>query len=289
MTSQQDSSVSNEINGVSAAHVCAIPELLEAILIQLEPIDILISQRVARSWNKTIHGSKRIRQALFVEPEAVHTAWFAHLVTNWDTYSLELPQSNSFMIGKYAVAQLSGAEISSYQTVPNKHDRIAVKARLNSMLHGRGHFKPMTLDDRVERGEALRLGRTKKNARGYGRQMFLTQPPCKEVLIWIDWGQPKRICNEDGVRFWQVLEITESATPTAYLPHIFMLAKGTIALTEAEEKMVEVELGKKENDDGMVGVRDGVQDSWQVIGQTNNPSQTPATQVIAAVRKWLGW
>ena len=258
MPSHEDLSTANENSGVLAARVFAIPELLEAILILLQPQDILISQRVARTWNKTIYGSKRIRQALFVEPEPVKRAWVSRLHVDDE----EAGESNSFKVGKYAVTQISAKQLSQLQDVPNEHERISIKAQLNTMLHVRGHWKHMTLDDRIERGEGLRLGRTKKNILGYGRQMFLTQPPCKEVFIWTDWGQSKRVYNEDGVRFWQVLEITEQATVTAYLPHMFMLAKGVIALTEAEEEMVREELGQKGEErsgDGLVGARDGPQ------------------------------
>lgn len=289
MTSHQDISTSNENNGVLAARVFAIPELLEAILILLQPQDILISQRVARTWKHTIDGSKRIRQALFIEPEPAQTAWLTMNIPDGEL----IAESNTFKVGKYTVAQVPASSIPQGREDGNPYiwPIISIKAHLNTMLHMRGHWKQMTLDDRIERGEGLRLGRTKKKILGYGRQMFLTQPPCKEVLVWIDWGQPKRVYNEGGVRFWQVLEITEGATMTAYLPHMFMLAKGVIALTDAEEEMVREELGKKgEKGDGipLVGARDGPQYTWEVV-QTSGTSQIPGGRAVEAVRQWLGW
>lgn len=59
----------NEIIGVSAGKkVLMLPELFEAILLQLSFQDILINaQRVCRVWSEAIRASPRLQQALFFE------------------------------------------------------------------------------------------------------------------------------------------------------------------------------------------------------------------------------
>ena len=285
MTSQGDIPISPSNHGQVASRVFAIPELLESILLLLPTADILISQRVAKTWKTTIDGSKRLRQALFIEAVPPQTAWVAR--KSEDVEPIEGP--NTFRCDRYIVTQVAAS------AVPECHDaktRIPIHVCLNTVLHQRGHWKHMSLDDRIERGEGLRLGRTKKKILGYGRQMYLTQPPCNEVFIWIDWGQPQRIFNETGVRFWQVLEITEQAGTVLYLPHMFMLAKGVIALTESEEGMVERELVKAEEreGDGNVDLRAEEGEAGDgLVQQGGQGAEAEWNWVSGTIRRWIGW
>ena len=240
MTSNDDTSRSTENNG-SASKAFAIPELLEAILLHLTTRDLLLSQRVAKNWKSTISASRLLRQALFLEPIPAQTAWIARL--RRDEEVLEEP--NTFELGKFTVTQLPASQLPNIQDDEVTTTHTALHVRLNTLLHTRGHWKQLTLDDRIERGEGLRLGRTKSKIRGYGAEMFLTQPPCTEILLWVNWGRPSRICRAEGVRFGDVLEQVESAPVLPYLPHLFMLAKGCVALTEEEERVVGEKLGLK--------------------------------------------
>ena len=53
----------------SAEQVFRLPELLEIILLYLPQKDLLLSQRVARSFRRTIQGSVRLQKALFFTPD----------------------------------------------------------------------------------------------------------------------------------------------------------------------------------------------------------------------------
>ena len=55
-------------NFKAASRVLEIAELHEMILYELPPLDLLISQRVSRSWQNTISKSKKLQQALFFQP-----------------------------------------------------------------------------------------------------------------------------------------------------------------------------------------------------------------------------
>ena len=61
----------------------------------------------------------------------------------------------------------------------------------------------------------------------------------------MNWGRPSRICRAEGVRFGDVLEQVERAPVLPYLPHLFMQAKGCVALTEEEGRVVGEKLGVK--------------------------------------------
>lgn len=178
MTSQDDiASISATSHGQSAPEVFAIPELLESILLLLPTEDLLISQRVSRTWKTTIDGSKRLRQALFVEAIPPQTAWIARPHSE-DGEVLPEEQPDSFKVDKYTVTPVPASSLPQ-STPEDQADSFTLTSHLctlNTLLHHRGHWKQMTLADRIERGEGLRLGRTQKKILGFGRQMFLTQP-----------------------------------------------------------------------------------------------------------------
>lgn len=64
---------------MSAAHaVFATFELLEAVLIQLSPADLLLSaQQVSKQWNAIIHTSFRLKRKLFLEATTSKTIVYA--------------------------------------------------------------------------------------------------------------------------------------------------------------------------------------------------------------------
>lgn len=51
-----------------AAAVLGVTELLEKVLIELDPKTLLLSQRVSKSWRALITSSIRLQRALFLEP-----------------------------------------------------------------------------------------------------------------------------------------------------------------------------------------------------------------------------
>lgn len=58
----------------ASSKVFAIPELLEKILMDLGIRELLVNaQRVDKTWHATIKGSKKLQQALFLEPIPLET------------------------------------------------------------------------------------------------------------------------------------------------------------------------------------------------------------------------
>ncbi|KAK3719910.1 hypothetical protein LTR37_004033 [Vermiconidia calcicola] len=58
-----------EIAGPAVEEVFRLPELLESVLLHLSQKELLLSQRVSRSFRNTIQGSVRLQKALFFTPD----------------------------------------------------------------------------------------------------------------------------------------------------------------------------------------------------------------------------
>ena len=232
----------NDCHGLAAAKLFAIPELLETILLLLQPKELLTIQRVSKTFQTTICSLPAIRRLLFLDPITETEAWVARPWTERPRGEAWQPESQSFMIGRYTVLQLPMHEALSTPvwTWHGQSHRVAIKVMLNPSIPGLslGHWKAMTLADRLEKGEGLRMERSQRKILGLGREMFLTQPPCKEVHVWANWNQPKLVRDDVGVRLGQVLEFIDGVDAPAYMPYVFMLAKGVIALTAEDESMV---------------------------------------------------
>jgi len=67
----KDTPSPDDMTTKTAEQVAAIPELLEAILLELPPIDLLFAQRVSTTFRDTIHSSANIRRVLLYEEAAV--------------------------------------------------------------------------------------------------------------------------------------------------------------------------------------------------------------------------
>jgi hypothetical protein len=83
--------------GPAVDKVLAIPELLEEILLNLPLRRLLLSQRVDKNFKDVIHGSFRIRKALWLEPstsdvikwhpEADPRGWRRPFTGSWRRYA----------------------------------------------------------------------------------------------------------------------------------------------------------------------------------------------------------
>jgi hypothetical protein len=57
----------------AAQRLLQIPELLEVVLLELQPQELLLSQRVSRSFKQTIEGSTKLQQKLFYQRDPTQT------------------------------------------------------------------------------------------------------------------------------------------------------------------------------------------------------------------------
>lgn len=69
-----------------------LTELLEATLMFLPMRHILVSQRVARRWQKVIQGSKKLQQTIFMRPRETDHAWEVYPDTSGSTRGITAVQ-----------------------------------------------------------------------------------------------------------------------------------------------------------------------------------------------------
>lgn len=217
----------------SASRAFAIPELLESVLSHLPTRDLLLLQRVARLWKTTIEQSLPLRQSLFLEPTVPDTAWL--LQSGRDPSETNSPQT--FRIGPLAAQQVPANRIQADQL--NDRKSHCFQSTLNDLLIERGHWRPLSLHERAQNGETVRLSRPRCPVLGSGLRMFLTQPPCCHLSLWLNWGRPIQIHNGEGIRFEEVLREIADSPILPYLPHIFMQLQDVVCLSDADEKQVE--------------------------------------------------
>ena len=216
----------------AAAIVLGLPELLESILLQLPTRDLLVLQRVARLWKITVEQSSVLRQTLFLEPVAYKTAW---IVRN-ELYEDGIASCQSFKLGRKVVYQVPGDRVDEEQL--KEQGKYSFKSMLNELVLKRGHWRPLSLEERAQQGEGVRLSRPKCSVLGSGLSMYLTQPPCCYLSLWLNWGRPIYVHKEEGIRLEDVLREIQGAPILPYLPHIFMQLQDVICLTDAEEDHV---------------------------------------------------
>lgn len=65
--------LSLQANGIAGSKMAAIPELVEYILLELPLRDVLLAQRIDRTWRNIIQGSSKLQKALFFRPSVDHT------------------------------------------------------------------------------------------------------------------------------------------------------------------------------------------------------------------------
>ncbi|KAK3719727.1 hypothetical protein LTR37_004264 [Vermiconidia calcicola] len=208
--------------------VLNVPELLEIVLLHLSAKDLLLSQRVARLWRRTVQRSKSLRQTLFLEHVEPTTAW---VLQRGDS---EVVRAGPFSLGSKIVRELPAEDIHKVQ-VPDQTG-YSYKAIWNDLLLRPGHWRHLSLDDRAQNGEGACLVKFSATAPDAARAMFLTHPPCTHLLLWLNWGEPEEISKPNGIRLGDVLRKVEAAPRTPYLREVFMRLKGVVCPTKADEK-----------------------------------------------------
>lgn len=150
--------------------VFALPELLEAILLELPMQDLLFAQSVDKTFRDTIKGSKAIQMALFFEPNK------RVLQPN------EAPVLNPLL--QKVLTKLVGEQVTSHASCDVRPNGTDTKTHhLHIPLHGlisEHNLKPSA--------------RKSKSWKG----MFVSDPPCS-IYAMDAWGRHSSFCGE-GIR-----------------------------------------------------------------------------------------
>ena len=162
---------------VAGKTVAGVPELVEMILLQLPVKDVLLAQRVDRTWQGVITGSPKLQQALFFRPCSVHKAY----VTNSHYTSMQPcrspaecdPKERRFPIARTA------AHDNPYWTTDGKDQ---VKVLLNPYIQHWGDGYDILYRNRLGKGLGRKHAAFTRPEASW-RKMLLTQPPLREAVV----------------------------------------------------------------------------------------------------------
>lgn len=147
---------------MTAAEVFNIPELLEAILFELDMRSLLSSQAVNRAFEATIRGSDALREKLFFLPVPDEGQDDSELIANPMLGLLQYPVCRAKMEG------------SACRINQNKHEKTTKKLAFPAGLHLARIGGPDILHDPP--GPGL-LEHSLPCGSGSWQHMLLTQPP----------------------------------------------------------------------------------------------------------------
>jgi hypothetical protein len=187
----------------SASQVFRIPELLELVLLHLAQRDILLAQRVSRSFRQTIEGSLRLQRALFLAPDwklegLVFDSWSANSCPH------QKPVNNRLLLrafpGNYPTVSLV---IVNDSPTPNE---MAIGRR------GSEHWSwdvciSFPADHEPFCSPAVSYPEAS------WRRMYLSQPPCTDLYLTRRYQKSMNpaMVIPDGIRMGEFFEQTTKA------------------------------------------------------------------------------
>ena len=231
MIELSDKSTTTAIDS-SIDEVFRLPELLEIVLLHLPQKDILLSQRVSRSFRRTIQGSVRLQKALFLAPDwnLEGRAFNAYAMHNRPGRK---PENNRLLLRAFP---------GCYPTVT----LVIVNdtPTLNELEIGRRGNEHWSWDVCIS-FPADRPPNTKPAVlypEASWRQMFLSQPPCTSLHLVRRWQRSLNpaVVREDGIKMG---EFVDEATKTERTWHQSYISsdrdwhfEGNIRVSSLEEE-----------------------------------------------------
>ena len=187
----------------AAVHLFRLPELLELVLLYLPQKDILLSQRVSRSFRNTISGSVRLQKALFFSPDWNLEGRTFNAYANNNRPGRK-PENNVLLLRAFP---------GCYPTVtlvivndpPNHNEN---EANRRGSEHWSWDVCICFPADRAPNTKPAVL-----YPEASWRKMFLSQPPCTNLHLVRRWQRSHRpaIVREEGIKMG---EFVDEATKT---------------------------------------------------------------------------
>ncbi|EME41878.1 hypothetical protein DOTSEDRAFT_26989 [Dothistroma septosporum NZE10] len=243
-------------------------ELFEAILLQLPMTDLINYRLVNKTWFRTIHGSPRLMQRLFLAPKMAdsHPLWI------YDHQHITLKEYTTRDVDLRAIQTKS--QYAAYETWRKQHRMMRPSILNPIMLTSDASQLRGSLLRRASHCEIIRL-RFSPNLRNLGspniyHEMFLCQPPVEEIQVQFFYhldktmrrGRPLTtgqhglvVRREGGVKFKDILE--------TFLEHVeagsFLLPSSNYHIEVRPEKFSSVVylLGAIFADEGEIGQIEG--------------------------------
>lgn len=183
---QQLSACQPPRNRPASLHVLGTTELLETILLGLPMQDLLLDQRVCRSWRALITSSIRLQQALFLEP--VPYGNVSYLDWRLDDKDFYDDSRAKLALGEH----LRGPERDRMPTIypshwgKTRHDAGAYHVFVNPLLLRL--FPVLDKNGIYYKQETKDLPTPAQNETASWRGMFFVQPPVNWMAVEWDSG-----------------------------------------------------------------------------------------------------
>ena len=177
----------------AAAKVFNITELLESILLNLDPCTLLLCSRVDRTWRAAAHGNIYLRRKLFLEPATLDQVKELGLVHKNTVFLLDAQRENYFVLNPVAIDyELLCAEDCGPTYLPDGLRAVLEEFRPEDKEEYTATYVLLTprvlstafrhnADDAVKERAADLPGTPRKAVRSARAlpQMLLTQPPMR--------------------------------------------------------------------------------------------------------------
>lgn len=213
-----------------------IPELLELILSTLSFNDLFATLRVAQSWRRTILTSTPLRRTLFLSPIPTTTAYRLGKLEAQSTYSVTTTNPTP----PYTIIP-TPSDLNE-TNLPWATPTLNFLATINPLILRLGSFDgSRTLSERVRLGEHIAVTKSRHRLRSLPLlvgEMFLTQPPCSTMSLWLDFDRAKEFTDSEGVRVRDLVAAVEAKPPPPYWPGVFGMLHNVVCLDEGEREVV---------------------------------------------------
>lgn len=185
------------------AAVLGVNELLEKILIELDPKTLLLSQRVSKSWFSLITGSLRLQRALFLEPvpcgEVSYIDW---RLDDKDWYDDRAAKLN---LGEHIRGSNRDQRPLIYEAHWGKtrEDQGRYRVFVNPLL--KDMFPFLTKNGIYWHENVSHLSKAAQNVEASWKRMYFTQPPIRCMAVEYDSKEDE----DDDSRFadWTIMQV----------------------------------------------------------------------------------
>lgn len=182
--------------------VFSTPDLIEVILLQLPILEILLAQRVSRTFHKTIKRSRRLQRALFLQSYGDSTisldGWQEAFSTK-DCDSQDSCEANNYHMEDILDATLRDDCKCKWVLRGSKSDKPC------GMLYNPLYFitielisASITVNEDSKKRSRIHGRRSSTEVKGSWRNMLMTQPPVQCLIV-----------DTLGVLHWHILRADE--------------------------------------------------------------------------------
>lgn len=228
-----------QVASVAGPVLAAIPELVEAVVLELPLQDILLAQRVDRTWRATIKNSPKLQKALFFRPSVEDGLFMASIARPTDACTCEksahappLSHLKAKHLDWHALSWARGDADKESESKLN----VTVEVTVNPFLL-KGYLDDI---EGVEGG--LETNNTIGDPEDSLRRMLFAQPPIKELIFYTSLPPHVVSCRDGaaGLTIGDVIEAVEGfvkSSPLSVLKSRWLFARCSVYATTGRDML----------------------------------------------------